>query len=465
MIVFDPGSFKDPAGRVFYHDDRVFRTLGPKSKAEFEAFVASGLYARLAEKGRIVRTELRASEEMGLPVDEVGAFVLEHERIPFVTYPYEWSFDMLRDAALLALDLLAESLEAGYSLKDATPFNVQFVAGKPVWIDILSFEPYREGQPWVGYSQFCSTCLYPLLLASHLGLEFQSLLRGTLTGVSATDAAKLFRWTDVRRRGVLLHVFVAARLQRSFGQSQKEVSREVKRAGVSRASLLNLARGLKRLVAGLAYREADSVWADYVDRQSYDSTDLQRKKDFVQGAVRQQRPQHLWDLGCNTGEYSDLAAETAELVVSFDIDPAAINRLYLSQKAGKRSPKLQPIVGDLTNPSPNLGWALAERRSWLERGKPDFFLGLALVHHLAIGGNIPLAEVVAFLRRVAPAGVVEFVSKDDDLVRQMLANREDVFDDYGKASFEAMLARDFAIERQFDLKGGTRTIYALGPKA
>ncbi len=464
-LQFDGGSFKDPSGRVFLHEDRVFRTLNPDGRAQFDRLVESGLFQTLVDAGSLVPTTLRAAAQVGLPEADVGTHVLEHERIPFVTYPYEWSFEMLRDAALLTLDILDRALDHELILKDATPFNVQFHGAHPVFIDVLSFEPHAGNRPWMGYAQFCSTFLYPLMLTAYKGVEFHPLLRGTLGTVNVTDMSRLLGWRDLLRPGVFKHVALAARLQRSFQHQTDALSTRFAEVNFGTELIRANVAGLRRVLRKLVYREADSAWREYATTHSYDAAARAAKETFVTDALAATRPAQVWDLGCNVGEFSQFAAEAGAAVLAIDGDPACIDRLYRAQKAGERSPRIQPLVGDLTNPSPGMGWALAERRPWGERGRADFFLALALVHHLAIGSNVPLDACAAFLRDVAPAGVVEFVARADAMVQRLLATRDDVFPDYTLAHFEACLTRHFAIQQRQTTHDGTRVLFHLGPRA
>jgi hypothetical protein len=459
-IEYDAGSFKDADGRVFLHEGRIFRTLSAAGREAFDQLVASALYSDLLAAGEIVPSALCESSQVGLPAEAVGATLLEHERIPFVTYPYEWSFSMLRDAALLTLSINERALERGLILKDATPFNVQFRDAKPIFVDVLSFEPYRAGEPWVGYSQFCSTFLYPLMLTAYKRLEFHALLRGALGVINCKDADRLFGWRDALRPGVMTHVKLMARFQRSFENTDVKLG-PASRIAYSKDMILANTRALRKLLNRLRYAAADSAWANYATDNSYTPADQERKASFVEAALASARPTWVWDLGGNVGVYSELAARGGARVLTIDADPAAIDGLYQAQKRGHRSARIQGLVCDLCNPSPAMGWRLRERTASAARGRADFFLALALVHHLAISGNIPLEEIVDYLRETAPQGVVEFVGKADPMVKRLLARRRDVFTDYDREHFEAALSRHFRILGSGTISTGTRTLYHL----
>ncbi len=448
MPEFDAGSFKDPDGRVFYHDERVFRTLSEEGRTRFEAAVASGLIAELIRDRAMVDSELVDAGSCGLDPAEFGERVLLQEKVPLVSYPYEWSFDMLRDAALLTLDVFERCLQRGFALKDATAFNILFFDNRPVLIDVPSIEPRREGEAWVGYAQFCRSFLFPLLLNSHLGIDFQLLLRAHLGELPLREVRALFRFGDWRRPGVFRDVVLQARLDASFSTRPHEVSKNVGKFQFQDEMILANLRRLRKVLGKLRYETGRSEWGEYTSFHNYQEQDERTKAELVGKLVQDTRPQRVLDLGCNTGTYSDIAAKYAGRVISLDIDPEAINTLY--KRVGPDQSR-DALIGNLANPSPALGWRTTERRSLADRVGSDFFLALALIHHLRITNNVPLASIVEHLAELAPEGVIEWVDRSDSMVERMLANREDVFGDYHWKSFVA------AVEARFSLVSVTET--------
>jgi hypothetical protein len=454
----EPGSYRDREGRVFYRDDKVYRTLSAAALANWRALEGTDFFARAMAEGRVVRT--RGVE---LPADappagaQPWAAALEHERVPFVSYPYEWSFGMLRDAALLQLRLLREALEEGFVLKDSSAYNLQWVGARPVFIDVPSFERLAAGEPWVGYLQFCQLFLYPLLLTAHRDVPFQPLLRGALDGVTPETAAGLLCGTDRLRRGVFTHVYLQAKLQAMTAGAAKSVKRELAESGFHRELILANVRKLERLVESLAWRRTSSTWVAYRESHGYSEEDHQAKRRFVAAAAAAAPRRLAWDLGANTGDFSRVCREHADYVVALDADALAIERLYQELKReGERA--ILPLVGNLVDPSPGLGWRGTERKTLAERGRPDLVLALALLHHLVISANVPLDEVVDWLASVGGDLVIEFVSKQDPMVARLLLNKEDRYADYDLARLEAALARRYAIENRLELGSGTRTL-------
>lgn len=459
FAAFEPGSFRDRNGRVYYDSGRVFRLLSEVGLADWETASSKRFFQQAMRDGKIVGTR-RIEETSGISPGAIGGWagVLEHDRIPFVSYPYEWSFGMLQDAALLQLELLDAALDEDMVLKDASAFNVQWTNGRPVFIDVLSFENLEPGQPWVGYRQFCQMFLYPLLLQAYKNVPFQPWLRGNLEGIDPEQFNQLMSLRDLFRPGVLFHVYLHAKSQRRHADRDGDVRAELHRAGFHKALIkANVAR-LRKLVAGLRWKAQTSQWHDYTTRHSYSEEDLHRKISFVQSVVTERHRHLVWDLGCNTGTFSELAAENADCVIAMDSDGLIVERLYQAIKSNGQS-RILPLLINIADPPPNLGWRARERHGLAERGKPDLVLCLALLHHLVISANIPVAELVDWLASLQADLVIEFVTKDDPMVRKLLQNKVDNYFDYQLAFFEHCLSRAFVIERRENVTSNTRILY------
>jgi SAM-dependent methyltransferase len=454
----EPGSFRDPDSRVFRDGERILRALSERGLADWQTLSATRFFAEAQEGGTIVRTDLLETAQG--PPGFAAAATLEHERVPFVSYAYEWPFSMLRDAALLQLGLLRAALAEDMIPKDASPYNVQWQGTSPVFIDVGSFEPLPEGEPWAGYRQFCCLFLYPLMIQAYAGLPFQPLLRGLLEGIEPAAARAILRGRHTVRRGVLTHVALHARLERR--EADRDTRTEVKRAGFRKELIdANVAR-LQRLVERLGWDVPETAWSGYGERDHYESGELDRKDRFVREACGSREWGLAWDLGCNDGRYSQIAAEHARYVVAVDGDHATAEALYLKlREAGER--RILPLVMDVADPSPARGWRGLERTRLEDRGRPDLVLCLALVHHLSIAANVPLAEVVDWLASLGAALVVEFAGREDPMVQRLLARkRDDAHPDYSTESFERILAERFEIVRREEL--ASRTLYEARPR-
>jgi SAM-dependent methyltransferase len=455
---FEPGSFRDWDSRVFYDDGRILRALSEDGLADWRAFSASRLFADAVAEGKLVETSVADT-----PIDGAAA-VLEHARIPFVSYPYEWTFAMLRDAALLQLELLRRALDENLMLKDSSSYNVQFRGTKPVFIDVGSFERLREGEPWAGYRQFCMLYLNPLLLQAYKGVDFRPWLRGSLAGITPAEARSVLTGRDTFRRGVLTNVALHARLERKHDESSRDVKTELKRAGFKKELIVANVRRLEKLVRRLEWKPGASEWSGYEATTSYDEADAKRKEEFVREVVHTREWGRVWDIGCNEGRHSRIAAENARYVVALDGDPAVVDRLYRSlASAGEE--RILPLAVDVTDPSPALGWHGLERQTLDARGKPELTLCLAVLHHVVMSGNVPVAEFLSWLRELGTALVIEFPTREDPRVAALLQRKKDgAHPDYDREAFEKALADRFDIVRTEELASGTRILYFARPR-
>jgi hypothetical protein len=465
-LELEPASFRDPASTVAYLDGRVLRGLTKEGAEDYGALAAAPFFERAMTEGRLVRTWQASLEELPQGLGGQGwVGVLEHQRIPLVTYPYEWTFSMLKDAALVHLDLLLEALDAGLTMKDGSAFNLAFVGGRPVFIDVGSFQRVRQGEPWAGYRQFCQTMLYPLLLQAHKDVRFQPWLRGQLGGIAPQELARLFVGRERLRPGVLKHVVLHGAMDRRHsGARAQDTRRELAAAGFSVELQRAAVAGIRKLVARLEWRRSASEWKNYQATSTYSDAERQLKAAFVEGALAGKGAGLVVDLGGNDGTYSRVAARHAELVVCADGDDLVLDGLYRSlQREGER--RVLPVYLDLADPSPGLGWRGQERAGFFDRARPDAVLALALLHHLAITGNLPLAQLVDWLHGLGARLVVEFVDAADPMADRLLANKPPgMHADYRREPFERLLEARFEVIERQPLPSGTRTLYHATPR-
>jgi hypothetical protein len=455
----ETGSFRDRHSRVFYHAGGIFRGLSEHALEAWSELSATRFFPRMMAAGKLVRTERADSSDLaGFAPDGAWAGFLEHQAIPFVSYPYEWSFGMLKDAALLQLELLRAALDEDMILKDSSAFNCQWVGSQPVFIDIPSFEKLPPGEPWVGFRQFCQMFLYPLLLQAYKDVPWQPWLRGRIDGIEAEHCRNLMSLRDLLRPGVFSHVYLQAKLERGFSRSARNVRADLRLAGFDKGLIRANVDRLRGIVQGLTWRHRGSQWAGYAESHGYSDADRASKESFVR-EVAGSRPWGLvWDLGCNTGTYSRIAAENARYVVAMDADPWVVELLYVSLKREQHRGIL-PLLNNVADSSPDLGWRGLERKALTGRGRPELTLCLALVHHLVIGANIPLEELVHWLAGLGAHLVIEFVTREDPMVASLLRNKRDQYADYQIDHFERRLSERFHIARRQALSSGTRVLY------
>lgn len=442
-----PSSYKDPAGFLFLRGGELYRQVNPSYFSDYRRLM-DGLYAELTAAGQLVRHEEVSSGADGI--------VLRPERISFISYPYEWSFAQLRDAALLTLDIQRKSLARGLSLKDASAYNVQWAGARPVFIDTLSFEAWKEGEPWVAYRQFCRHFLAPLALMAFVDSRAARWLRAELDGLPLDTAWKLLPFKAKLDGGLLLHLGLHAKAQTTAPKPEGP-SKPAGKFG--RTAFLGMLDSLEKTVKGLRTK-AGGHWGDYYGKlHNYSDAAMTRKKELVEGWLDRTRPKTVWDLGANTGAFSRMASSRKIVTVALDADEGCVESIYAQAKEG-RDAFLLPLAADLSNPSPSLGWAHEERLSLEERGPAELVLALALVHHLAIPHNLPFSRIAGFFSRLAsPWLVVEFVPKTDSQAKLLLAGREDVFADYSREAFEREFGRFFEAAETEELAGSGRVLY------
>ncbi len=450
-----PGSFRDPSGFVFMAGGTLYRQVNRAFAEEFDACVSSGLFESLAADGLLVPHRVVGLERAWRPDAHA---VLEPTRIDFVSFPYEWAFGALKDAALLTLEVQERSLARGFALRDASAYNVQFRDGRPILIDTLSFARYREGEPWVAYKQFCEHFLVPLALMSTRDIRCGRLQREYLEGVPVDLASALLPRLTWARAGILLHVHLHARAMRRYEEAS--VASVTRGRGMSRQGLLGFVGSLRSTVEKLSWRPADTTWANYAGDHNYSESGLAEKRRLVREYLAAVSPRRVWDLGANTGTFSRVAREVAPSVICFDVDPAAVELNYREVR-DRHETGLLPLQLDLMNPSPATGWAHEERFSLEARGPADALLALALVHHLAIANNVPLPRIAEFFARLGRALVIEFVPKSDSQVERLLRNRPDVFPEYTREGFERAFAAHYEIAATAGIPDTQRSLYLM----
>lgn len=460
----DPGSFRDPLSRVFIVGGEVYRGLTAAGAEDLAAARTAGSLAALEDEGKVVTTRVLAAEERrALGLGDEWAEVVHHRRISPISYPFEWSFGMLRDAAVLQIEVARRLLADGCITKDATPYNVQFDGARPVFIDVGSFERLRAGEPWPGYRQFCELFLNPLVVVSVGGIPFQPWLRGSLEGIHPAEVAALIRGRRRLDRRLAVHVSLHARAERRYADHDADGARldqEMTRAGFGPKVLDGQLDNLHKTVESLRWDVDESTWSDYGDRSHYRDGDLAVKEAFVSRTVARQRPGTVLDLGANDGRFSQLAVDAgAHRAVAVDSDHLVVDRLYRRLRAAAEH-RIVPLVVDLADPSPGLGWRGRERPPFVERVRPDLVLALAVVHHLALTNTVPFRQIVDLLADFGAPLVVELPHRDDPMAARLLARKRDgLFDHYTREGWEAALRGRFEVAESETLPSGTRTLY------
>jgi hypothetical protein len=456
-IELQEGSFRDPSGFVFKKDGKLLRQINNCYKNDYNLLISSGLFEELVADGLLVEhKELKVQSNL---MTKDCFKVIEPQLIEFISYPYEWAFGQLKSAALATLEIHRRAIAKGMVLKDASTYNIQFRNGAPVMIDTLSFEKYNEGDPWIAYKQFCQHFLAPLSLMAHTDVELSKLLRIYIDGIPLPLASKLLPLRTKTNAGLLTHVHWHAKSQLKHAQDGKKKNTK-KTALISKNAMLGLLTSLANTTKALNWKQAGTEWGDYYLFTNYSDKAFETKKKIVRQFIEETKPNSVWDIGANDGTFSRLAGDKDIPTVAFDVDPIAVEKNY-RQVVQNKEKRILPLVMDLTNPSPSLGWASEERASLVKRGPVDLILSLALIHHLAISNNLPLPKIADFFASLCKYLIIEFVPKGDSQVNILLATRKDIFPFYSEQGFEKAFKTRFKVVSKKKVAGSKRTLYLL----
>ncbi|MFA6243452.1 MAG: hypothetical protein WC655_21105 [Candidatus Hydrogenedentales bacterium] len=458
----NPASFRDPGGFVFRGGDGIlYRQINTGAADDYRRLMDSGLYADLTGAGLLIEHD---EAPLTTRRSEAGEIVIRPRELPFISYPYEWSFAQLKEAALLTLRVQERALHFNMCLKDASAYNIAFKGTRPVFIDTLSFEPYAEGAPWVAYRQFCQHFLAPLALAAYREPRMSNLLQVHLDGIPLELASQLLPRRTWLRFGLLMHIHLLASMQRREARRQKQRTpldtSALQKRSVTKTALRGMLDSLRGTVEHLMYRRRVTEWSDYYANNSYSDEGVECKKRLTSAYLERTKPRVVWDLGANTGQYSRIAARMGAYTVAFDMDWRCVE-INFQESRTTQLDNVLPLCMDLTNPSPAIGWAHRERSSLQDRGPADTILALALVHHIAIGNNVPLGRIAEYFAKLCRHLVIEFVPKDDVQTQRLLESREDIFTGYTRERFEAEFGVFFRILEANAIAGSDRVLYLM----
>ncbi len=447
-IIFEPSSYKDRAARVIKYNGDIYRLIYDNGKNDYDALINSGLYESLVSKGMLIKH--RECEKF-VPVYKV----IRPQKV-FISYPYEWSFSQLKDAAILTLDIQKAALKNGMSLKDANAYNVQFYEGRPVFIDTTSFEIYKENTPWCAYNQFCRQFLAPLVLMSKKDIALSCLLSKNLEGIDLSLCSKLLPLNTFIDSGLCRHIHLHAKVQNTYADTNKKIN-----VKFSKFQMESLIYDLKSCIEKLEIKKLKTEWGNYYSNTNYSEKNFKQKQEILEYFKNKINTDFVLDIGANTGFFSRVFKDRAKLILSCDIDAQAVEDNYLKVKQNAEK-NILPLLIDICNPTPSCGWNLEERVSFFERiNNADAVLALALIHHLAIGKNVPFEKIAQTFAKLGDYLIIEFVDKDDSQVQKLLLNRQDIFEDYTVENFENTFSKFYFIEDRIVLSDSCRSLYLM----
>jgi len=454
----ESSSFRDNFGNVYNYQDRILRSISSFGKSNYEFLKNSNILEDSIKAKYLIET--KEIKKVEIP-DFLLEFehVLESQVVPFITYPYEWTFKQLKKAALHHLNFQIFLINKGAVLRDASAYNVQFIGGRPIFIDVLSIKKYEEGEYWLGYKQFCENFLNPLILGSKKGIYHNDWFRGALEGIETKEINKILNFKDKLSYKIFFHIFLQAKLIDRSLNKPSETKRKIKELKKNpKSSYLAILMQLKNWISKIEFKKDISIWENYSKEHTYQNIEYDKKKEIVANFVNKIKPKKLIDLGCNTGDFSIISLESgASNVVGFDFDHNAITEAYSKSLEG--SLNFLPLILNAVNPSPSQGWMQTERKGFMQRFKSDALIALAFEHHLIIAKNIPMSQFFEWISKISKNGLLEFVPKSDATVQKMLENRDDIFFSYSEENFEMNLKKISIIKNKTKITDSGRVLY------
>ena len=454
---FDKGSFRDPAGNVFYHLDKVYRLVNKSGTDRINFLDKKNLLKKSIENNFLVNSRVLNNEEAQHLGFDKDSLLIEHEKIPYISYPYEWSFSQLKTAAIHHLDFHLFLLNNDATLIDANAYNIQFIGSNPVFIDILSIKKYEEGEFWYGHKQFCENFLNPLILSAKKGIQFNNWFKGNLEGIPTHELNSILTFFDKISYNIFVHVYLLNKFDNKYKNQNKKIDINLKKK-FPKKNLISMLNQLKNFIKKLKQKKITTVWENYSISNTYKESEESEKAEIVKNFIDNNMLPRVIDLGCNDGFYSKIAMRNdINYVVGLDYDPISIDRAF--NTFGNKQKNFLPLIFDATNPSANIGWNETERKSFNKRANFDGLLALAFEHHLAIAKNIPLKDTVNWLIQLAPKGLIEFVPKNDETIQKMLKFKGDIFPDYNEENFKYFIEKKAKIVSIKEVTSSGRKIY------
>ena len=450
-ITEEEASFKDPDAKVFIENGIYVRKIFKRYIPEYRKLINSGLYNDLISKNLLIKHEETKIED--------NCITIKPEQV-FISYPWEWCFSQLKDAALTTLKIQQIALDYNMSLKDANCFNIQFLNNKPLLIDTSSYETDIEGQAWVAYKQFCENFIAPLALMAYSDLSLNKLFLMNINGIPLELTSKLLPFKTKFNLNLFTHIHLHSKMQNKYSENSQKMS-NIK---IDKQQLKNIIKNLQTTVENINLQKYKTEWENYYSFTNYTEKSFDEKYNIIDKYRSIISPKNVWDFGSNTGIFSRIFSKSNSNVTAFDIDPMAIEKNYLKIKKDNEN-NIFPLVFDLANPSPALGWANKERKNLLQRAQNiDLILALALIHHLRFTYNIPFENMAKYFCSISKYLIIEFVDKNDSKVQKMLLNRKDIFDDYTQENFENIFGNYYKILYKNKIPDTERTLYLMEKK-
>ncbi len=446
-------SFRDPSGYIYYADNKVMRHINPCYFDEYNYLMNSGLYQELVDNKLLV-----SHKEIDNKKDYIA---IEVEKIPYISYPYEWCFDELKDAALLTLKINKIAMKYGMILKDSSCYNVQFLNGKAIFIDTLSFMFYKDNTPWEAYGQFSRHFIAPLVLMKYVDIRMNGLLKEYIDGIPLDLCSNILG----KKGGFISYIHVKLQ-NKSIIKHNYDGHNDIKRVEIKKQSILNMFDMIEKQIDKLKLKAYETEWMNYYEVTNYEKEALLDKEKIIKDFCNEitiNKNDIVFDLGANDGRFSKLVYDqVGGNVISFDIDSNSIEKNYNDIK--DKNISILPLLMDINNPSSGIGFANRERNSFMDRGNASLTLVLAFLHHMVISNNLSFEMVGEFLSNITNYLIIEFVPKDDSQVEVLLKTRRDIFDYYDIDTFKKVFSKYFKIIEEKQIKNSKRTLFLMEVK-
>jgi ribosomal protein L11 methylase PrmA len=443
-MIKEASSFRDPDSSLSYDNSYYYRRISLNYEKHYNNFIESGLKDRLLLEGFILPFVVIIDSS---PLEGFSSRVLRTDILPFVSYPYEWSFNQFKEAALLTLKINQLALEHGMILKDASMFNVQFTGCKPVFIDLASFEVYEKDTPWTAYYQFCKHFYAPLFLAAKKNIILPKLLLYFIDGIPLKDAVSMCSPTDFLNSGAFLHLYLHAKGEGKIVKGSNENK-------VAKKQLSNIFIHLESAITNLKIKQKQTVWDNYNQNNNYEIESQLHKVKIIEGFLDQIESTKALDIGANDGLYSQLLADRGMYTLVVDIDELAIDRSFKGNHE-----LIHPLQMNLVNPTPAIGWNNIERKSFWERCNVDVIQALAIVHHLFITHDISFEEIAKKLAQHTNYLIIEFIHPEDSQTQILLQNKPHHSLNYNQMNFEKSFKSKFKLIVNSKIKNSKRELY------
>jgi hypothetical protein len=448
-------SFRDPSGYVYEDGNHIRRVIKPIYFRQYQA-LSGEFYQKLFSKKYLIPHAEISKSDINI--------IIQPEKIPFVSYPYEWSFPQYKHAAQLTLKMQMFCLENGFSLKDASAFNVTFHNGKPIFIDTLSFDFYHQDEPWKAYKQFIMHFLGPLVLSSYFGLDFLKSLATDIDGIPLKRLSKLLPFKSRFSPTLWTNIHLPAKYEGKYAASGT-----AKAAKLSKSSQMKLLQSLYDFISELKAVE-NTEWDDYYNQTNYNDEAYQAKKSFIKEWVDTLQGKRVIDIGGNDGTFAREFASEAQFIIVADVDANAVGQNYRRVIENKEK-NILPVVADILNPAAGYGFNNRERFSFIERVQAMQLSGcmaLAVIHHITLSGNIPFDMSAKFFSKMAPSLLIEFPTRNDSWVQYLLESKRDFKDHFGfynEVNFQREYSKFYQIEKKFAIPDSERILYSLKLRA